>query len=309
VITKSTVPVGTAEKVRAAIAERTSVPFHVCSNPEFLKEGAAIEDFMKPDRVVVGVDSDEARAVLEDLYAPFVRTGKPLIFMDIPSAEMTKYAANAMLATRISFMNQIAELCEAVGADVSLVRKGMGSDPRIGSAFLFPGPGYGGSCLPKDMEALIRTGTVEEVNARQKRRVFVKLERALGGVRGRRIAVWGLAFKAETDDMRESPAIPLIEALVKGGASVSAYDPQAMGVARGLFGDRIAYASGPYEALAGADALAIVTEWLVFRNPDFGQITARMKQPLIVDGRNLYEPTRMAKLGIRYFGIGRGARA
>jgi UDPglucose 6-dehydrogenase len=318
IVTKSTVPVGTAAKVRQAIADRTTAPFHVCSNPEFLKEGAAVDDFMKPDRVVAGVDSDEARAVLEELYAPFVRTGRPLIFMDLASAEMTKYAANAMLATRISFMNQIAELCEAVGADVSVVRKGVGSDPRIGSAFLFPGPGYGGSCFPKDVKALIRTGqdagvsldvlaSVEAVNERQKRRLFAKLSAAVGGdLKGRQFAVWGLAFKAETDDMRESPAIPLIDALVAAGAGVSAYDPQAMDVARGLYGDRIRYAADPYEALAGGDALVIVTEWLVFRNPDFARIKASLRQPLIVDGRNLYEPARMRSLGFRYHGIGRG---
>jgi len=321
VVTKSTVPVGTAAKVRQAIAERTKVPFHVCSNPEFLKEGAAVDDFMKPDRVVAGVDSDEARAVLEELYAPFVRTGHPLIFMDLASAEMTKYAANAMLATRISFMNQIAELCEAVGADVGTVRKGVGSDPRIGSAFLFPGPGYGGSCFPKDVKALIRTGTeagvsldvltaVEAVNERQKLRLYDKVARALGGdPKDKTVAVWGLAFKAETDDMRESPAIPLVQSLVAAGAGVSAFDPQAMAAARGIFGDRIRYAEDPYDALAGADALVIVTEWLVFRNPDFARIKASLRQPLIVDGRNLYEPQRMAALGFRYVGIGRGASA
>jgi UDPglucose 6-dehydrogenase len=321
VITKSTVPVGTAEKVRQEIAARTRVPFHVCSNPEFLKEGAAVEDFMKPDRVVIGVDANEARAVLEELYAPFVRTGKPLIFMDIPSAEMTKYAANAMLATRISFMNQIAELCEAVGADVSLVRKGIGSDPRIGSAFLFPGPGYGGSCFPKDVQALMKAGrdvgvrldvldAVEEVNGRQKGRLFAKLSAALGGdVRRKRIAVWGLAFKAETDDMRESPAVPLVERLLAEGASVAAHDPQAVTTARHVFGDRIAYMPDPYAALEGADALVIVTEWLVFRNPDFTLIKDRLRQPVIVDGRNLFEPARMRALGFRYFGIGRGERA
>ena len=321
VITKSTVPVGTAERVRQEIASRTRIPFHVCSNPEFLKEGAAVEDFMKPDRVVIGVDADEARAVLEELYAPFVRTGKPLIFMDIPSAEMTKYAANAMLATRISFMNQIAELCEAVGADVSLVRKGIGSDPRIGSGFLFPGPGYGGSCFPKDVQALMKTGrdmgvrmdvldAVEAVNARQKGRLFAKLSAALGGeVREKRIAVWGLAFKAETDDMRESPTVPLVERLLAEGASVAAHDPQAMTTARQVLGDRIAYMPDPYAALERADALVIVTEWLVFRNPDFTLIKDRLRQPVIVDGRNLFEPARMRALGFRYFGIGRGERA
>jgi UDPglucose 6-dehydrogenase len=320
VITKSTVPVGTAERVRLEIAARTRVPFHVCANPEFLKEGAAVEDFMKPDRVVIGVDDDEARAVLEELYAPFVRTGKPLIFMDIPSAEMTKYAANAMLATRISFMNQIAELCETVGADVGLVRRGIGSDPRIGPAYLFPGPGYGGSCLPKDVKALVKTGrdvgvrldlleAVEAVNARQQGRLFEKLAAALGGVRGKRVAVWGLAFKAETDDLRDSPAVPLIERLLADGATVAAHDPQAAGTARRVFGDRITYAPDPYAALQGADALAIVTEWLVFRNPDFERMKRWLRRPLIVDGRNLFEPGRMRGLGFHYIGVGRGERA
>jgi len=241
--------------------------------------------------------------------------------MDIPSAEMTKYASNAMLATRISFMNQIAELCEAVGADVSLVRRGVGSDPRIGPAFLFPGPGYGGSCFPKDVKALIKTGAdfdvpldvlaaVEEVNARQKQRLLGKLRIALGSDLGRaRIAVWGLAFKAETDDMRESPAIPLIEGLLAEGATVAAFDPQAMDTTRTIFGDRIEYAGDPYDALEQADALAIVTEWLVFRNPDFTRMRELLRQPIVVDGRNLYEPTRMRGLGFRYFGIGRGERA
>jgi UDPglucose 6-dehydrogenase len=320
VVTKSTVPVGTARLVREAIAERTAMPFQVCSNPEFLKEGAAVEDFMKPDRVIVGVDSDEARPVLEELYAPFVRTGNPLIFMDLPSAEMTKYAANAMLATRISFMNQIAELCDAVGADVNLVRRGVGSDPRIGAAFLFPGPGYGGSCFPKDVQALVRTGTeygvsldvleaVEAVNRRQKQRVLAKLTRALGGgVGGRRIAVWGLAFKAETDDVRESPALDLVRGLMAGGATVVAHDPQAMASTRRVIGDGITYAADPYDALRDADALAIMTEWLAFRNPDFDLMKARLRQPVVVDGRNLYHPDRMRRLGFRYFGIGRGER-
>jgi len=318
VITKSTVPVGTAAKVREAIAARTRQRFCVCSNPEFLKEGAAVEDFMKPDRIVIGVDAPEAEVVLEELYAPFVRTGNPLVFMDIASAEMTKYAANAMLATRISFMNQIAELCEAVGADVSLVRKGIGTDPRIGAAFLFPGPGYGGSCFPKDVKALIHTAdkhgvaiallkAVEAVNARQKLRMYDKLRAALGGhVSGRQVAVWGLAFKAETDDMRESPAIDLVEALLAAGARVRAFDPQAMQSARRIFGERIAFAADPYDALVGAEALAIVTEWLVFRNPDFDAIRSRLKQPIVVDGRNLYDPAKMRRLGFRYYGIGRG---
>ncbi len=274
VITKSTVPVGTAQMVRDAISRRTAKPFHVCSNPEFLKEGSAVNDFMKPDRVIIGVAEPEAKQTLAELYAPFIRTGNPLIFMDIASAELTKYAANAMLATRISFMNQIAELCEKVGADVSLVRKGMGSDPRIGPAFLFPGPGYGGSCFPKDVRALISTAdanevaldvlnAVEGVNARQKKRLAAKVSHALGGdVGGKKVAVWGLAFKAETDDMRESPAIDLIEQLLSEKASVHVHDPVAMASARRIFADRVAYHDDPYDALRDADVLVIVTEWL-----------------------------------------------
>ncbi len=317
VVTKSTVPVGTAEKVRAAIAAETTIPFHVCSNPEFLKEGAAVEDFMKPDRVVVGVDDDAAAQILEELYAPFVRTGNPLIFMDIPSAEMTKYAANAMLATRISFMNQVAQLCEAVGADVTLVRKGIGTDRRIGPGFLFPGPGYGGSCFPKDVQALIRTGdsqgvpldvlkAVESSNDRQKRLLFDKLSKHFDGTwRGRTVAVWGLAFKAETDDVRESPALVLVEAMLAGGATVRVHDPEAMHTARRELGDRVTYAPNAYAALEGADALAIVTEWLEYRTPDFARVRQLLKRPLIVDGRNLYAPDRMAALGFTYDSIGR----
>jgi len=317
VVTKSTVPVGTAEKVRAAVRAETEQRFSVCSNPEFLKEGAAIDDFMKPDRVVLGVDSDEARELLGELYGPFVRTGNPILFMDIPSAEVTKYAANAMLATRISFMNQIAELCERVGADVSKVRKGIGSDRRIGQAFLFPGPGYGGSCFPKDVKALIRTArglgmdpllweSVEAVNEHQKQVLLRKVERELGSaLKGARVGIWGLAFKAETDDMRESPAIPLIEGLLAAGAAVRAHDPKATEVARGLFGDRIEYADGPYDAIDGAEALVIVTEWLVYRNPDFDRIKELLVRPLIIDGRNLFDADRLAKLGLVYRGIGR----
>jgi len=316
VVTKSTVPVGTAEKVRAQIARETKMPFHVCSNPEFLKEGAAVEDFMKPDRVVVGVDSPEAARVIEELYTPFVRTGNPLIVMDIASAELTKYAANAMLATRISFMNQIARLCEAVGADVTHVRRGIGSDRRIGQAFLFPGPGYGGSCFPKDVKALIRTGTeskmaldilsaVEQANQRQKRVLFEKLERHLGSLSGKVIAVWGLAFKAETDDVRESPALVLIEELLRAGAKVQAHDPAAMETARQQLGSRVTYAGHGFDALAGADALAIATEWLEYRNPDFARIKQLLKRPLIVDARNLYDPQKLGRLGFTYDSIGR----
>ena len=317
VVTKSTVPVGTAEKVRAAIRAETRTPFHVCSNPEFLKEGAAIEDFMKPDRVILGVDSDEAREVMAELYAPFVRTGNPILFMDLPSAEITKYGANAMLATRISFMNQMADLCERVGADVTMVRRGLGTDRRIGSAFLFPGPGYGGSCFPKDVKALIRTAqsmgmepalweSVELVNERQKRVLLHKLLARFGpNLKGRQVAVWGLAFKAETDDMRESPALPLIDGILEAGGAVRAHDPKAMETARQLYGDRLYYARDPYDAVAGADALVIVTEWLVYRNPDFTRMKAQLATPLVLDGRNLYDPERMTRMGFEYHGIGR----
>jgi UDPglucose 6-dehydrogenase len=317
VVTKSTVPVGTATKVRAAIAAETAIPVAICSNPEFLKEGAAIDDFMKPDRVVIGVDSEMAHAAMAELYAPFVRTGNPIVFMDIASAEVTKYAANAMLATRISFMNQVAEFCEKVGADVGMVRKGIGTERRIGPAFLFPGPGYGGSCFPKDVKALIRSGTdvglrfdileaVEGVNERQKLVLFRKVQRALGErLGGKRIGIWGLAFKAETDDMRESPSIPLVRSLLGHGVQVRAHDPKAMESARMFFGDTIGYARDPYDAIEGADALVIVTEWLVYRNPDFARIKQLLARPLIIDGRNLYEPERMATLGFEYHGIGR----
>jgi len=317
IVTKSTVPVGTAEKVRAAIQARTDATFHMASNPEFLKEGAAIDDFMRPDRVVLGVDSEPARELLGELYAPFVRSGNPILYMDIPSAELTKYAANAMLATRISFMNQVADLCERVGADITSVRRGIGSDRRIGQAFLFPGPGYGGSCFPKDVQALIRTArdcgaapeileAVEAVNARQKLVVLEKLRAAVGGnLSGLTVAVWGLAFKAETDDMRESPAIPLIEGLLAAGAQVRVHDPKAMGVARELFGEQVAYAPDPYQATEGADALAIVTEWLVYRTPDLERVRSGMRRSLVVDGRNLYDPARMARMGFAYHSIGR----
>ncbi len=317
IVTKSTVPVGTAERVRAEIAKHTTTAFHICANPEFLKEGAAVEDFMKPDRVVVGVDSEDAAEIVGQLYAPFVRTGNPIIFMDLPSAEVTKYAANAMLATRISFMNQIAQLCDMVGADVTLVRKGIGTDRRIGPAFLFPGPGYGGSCFPKDVKALIRTGqdrgvpldilqAVEAANERQKRVLFEKLARRLGdGLRDATVAVWGLAFKAETDDVRESPALVLVEQLLAAGARVRVHDPAALASARRCLGDRVTYAKHAYDAVDGAAALAIVTEWLEYRNPDFERIKRALTRPLIVDGRNLYDPQRMARLGFIYESIGR----
>jgi len=317
IVTKSTVPVGTAERVRAEIAKHTTTAFHICANPEFLKEGAAVEDFMKPDRVVVGVDSEDAAEIVGQLYAPFVRTGNPIIFMDLPSAEVTKYAANAMLATRISFMNQIAQLCDMVGADVTLVRKGIGTDRRIGPAFLFPGPGYGGSCFPKDVKALIRTGqdrglpldilqAVEAANERQKRVLFEKLARHLGdGLREATVAVRGLAFKAETDDVRESPALVLVEQLLAAGAGVRVHDPAALASARRRLGDRVTYAKNAYDAVDGAAALAIVTEWLEYRNPDFERIKRALTRPLIVDGRNLYDPQRMARLGFIYESIGR----
>ncbi len=321
VVTKSTVPVGTAEKVRAAVKAETNVPFAVCSNPEFLKEGAAIEDFMKPDRVVVGVDDEEAKEVMGELYAPFTRQGgNRVLFMDIASAEVTKYAANAMLATRISFMNQIALFCELVGADVNNVRLGIGSDQRIGRAFLYPGPGYGGSCFPKDVKALIRTSddlglsldvlkAVEEVNECQKRVVLQKTFRHLGqDLTGKIIGLWGLAFKAETDDMRESPTIPLIDGLLAAGARVQTHDPKATDSARAIFGDRVMYAADPYSAAHGADALIVMTEWLVYRNPDFDRVRKLVRRPLLIDGRNLYDPERMATLGFEYHGIGRASR-
>jgi UDPglucose 6-dehydrogenase len=318
VVTKSTVPVGTADKVAAAIKPHAKVPFHMCSNPEFLKEGAAVDDFMKPDRVVIGVATEFARARMADLYAPFVRTGKPVIFMDIPSAEMTKYAANAMLATRISFMNEIANLCERVGANVDLVRKGIGSDSRIGSAFLFPGPGYGGSCFPKDVKALTRTAeesgapslvlqAVEEANELQKHRLFAKVRDALGGdVRGKRVAIWGLAFKANTDDMRESPALTLIDELVAAGAVVVAHDPAAMHEASRRLGDRVAFAKTSYDAVEGAHAVVVATEWNEYRFPDFGRVKSALASPVLVDGRNLYDPEKMRSLGFTYRSIGRG---
>jgi UDPglucose 6-dehydrogenase len=321
VVTKSTVPVGTAEKVRAAVRSQTDLPFAVCSNPEFLKEGAAIDDFMKPDRVVIGVDNEEAKEIMGELYAPFTRQGgNRILFMDIASAEVTKYAANAMLATRISFMNQMALFCELVGADVNHVRLGIGSDQRIGRAFLYPGPGYGGSCFPKDVKALIRTSeelglslevlkAVEEVNECQKRVVLEKVLRYLGqDLTGKIVGIWGLAFKAETDDMRESPTIPLIDGLLAAGARVQTHDPKATDSARLIFGDRVMYAADPYSAAHGADALAIMTEWLVYRNPDFERVRKLVRRPLLIDGRNLYDPDRMATLGFEYHGIGRGRR-
>ena len=317
VVTKSTVPVGSAARVGAEIAKEAKFPFHLCSNPEFLKEGDAVEDFMRPDRVVLGVESAHARKVMSDVYAPFVRTGKPILIMDIASAEMTKYAANGMLATRISFMNEIANLCDKVGANVDLVRKGIGSDSRIGQSFLFPGPGYGGSCFPKDVKALVQLATdrgvpldvlraVEAANERQKHILVEKVRSALGGVlKGRRIAVWGLAFKAGTDDMREAPSLTLIDALLNEGVTIRAHDPAALDHARVLLGNRIDYAETNYEALAGADALVVVTDWNEYRHPDFRRVKSTLRQPVIVDGRNLYDVEKMRELGVRYHSIGR----
>ncbi|MFL5543134.1 MAG: UDP-glucose dehydrogenase family protein [Gemmatimonadaceae bacterium] len=317
VVTKSTVPVGSAAKIAKAVAAEAKFPFSICSNPEFLKEGAAVEDFMKPDRVVLGVDSARARRVMTELYAPFVRTGKPILLMDIPSAEMTKYAANGMLATRISFMNEIANLCDALGANVDFVRKGIGTDSRIGPSFLFPGPGYGGSCFPKDVKALTRIGdehgvplqilsAVEAANERQKQVLLEKLDQALDGkLEGKRIALWGLAFKAGTDDMREAPALALIAGLLGEGVSICAHDPAALDHARALLGNRIDYAETNYEALAGADALVVVTDWNEYRHPDFERVKRTLKAPVIVDGRNLYDVEKMRELGVRYYSIGR----
>jgi UDPglucose 6-dehydrogenase len=319
VVTKSTVPVGTAARVRETIESRTKHPVHVCSNPEFLKEGAALDDFIRPDRVVLGVESFKARRVLEQLYKPFVRTGNPIIFMDIVSAELTKYVANAMLATRISLMNEVARLCDLTGADVDLVRRGVGSDVRIGPKFLFPGPGYGGSCFPKDVMALVRTAeeygydfkilkAVDGVNLAQKRLFLEKLEGHFGpDLSGRTIAVWGLAFKPGTDDMRESPSIVLIEGLLARGAAVHGHDPAAMGSARRIFADRITYCERDYDALKGADALVVMTDWLEYRSPDFQRMRVLMKTPVIFDARNLYEPARMKELEFTYYPLGREA--
>ena len=323
-VTKSTVPVGTAAKVKAAVAEELAkrgaeVPFDVASNPEFLKEGAAIKDFMSPDRVVVGVESDRARELMSRLYRPFLLNNFRVIFTDIPSAEMIKYAANSMLATRISFMNDIANLCELVGADVNMVRKGIGSDSRIGSKFLYPGCGYGGSCFPKDVKALIKTAekrgykmrvlsAVEEVNDRQKSIVFEKLVRHLGGVealKGKKIAIWGLAFKPETDDMREATSLVTMRLLTEAGATVRVFDPVAMDECRRRVGDAVEYAKDMYDCVLDADALLMLTEWKQFRLPSWGVIIRSMKRPLVIDGRNIYDPADMEAQGLEYSCIGR----
>jgi UDPglucose 6-dehydrogenase len=318
VVDKSTVPVGTARKVRDAIAAETSQPFSVVSNPEFLKQGAAIEDFMKPDRVVVGTETGDQRAagIMRELYAPFTRTGAPIMMMDTCSAELSKYAANSLLAARISFMNEIANVCELVGANVDQVRKAIGSDRRIGSSFLFPGVGYGGSCFPKDVKALLKSSSergydfqilraAETVNEAQKARLVCKMEEHFTDLKGRKIALWGLAFKPRTDDMREAPAITIIERLLSRGAIVHAYDPEAGPTARRLFGDRITLHEKSYEALAGVDALAIVTEWNEFREPDFKKMRQLMNTPVVFDGRNIYSPEHMRELGFTYFSFGR----
>ena len=317
IIDKSTVPVGTADKVRAAVAKNATVDFDIVSNPEFLREGYAVEDFMKPDRVVVGLSSERAKKLMDELYKPYVRQGNPIIFMDEKSAELTKYAANSFLATKISFMNEIANLCEKLDADVDMVRIGIGSDTRIGKRFLFPGIGYGGSCFPKDVQALVKSSNeanyhfsileaVMDVNMRQKTIMFPRLMSYFNNdIKGKKIAFWGLAFKPNTDDIREAPALYNIEKLTSNGAEVVAYDPEAMENVKGLIGDKIKYANSLYEALDGADALFIATEWGVFRNPDFNKVKSLLKNPVIFDGRNLYEVDHMKELGFEYFSIGR----
>ncbi len=324
IVNKSTVPVGTADRVREVVARHTRFEFNVVSNPEFLKEGAAIDDFMKPDRVIIGHDDVRVAELMKELYAPFTRTGAPILLMDNRSAEMSKYAANCMLASRISFMNEVANLCETVGADVHAVRQGIGLDRRIGPTFLFPGIGYGGSCFPKDVKALIRTGeehgysldlikTVEQVNENQKLVLVEKILRHFcpgrsaepGVLDGRTFAVWGLSFKPRTDDMREAPSVVILERLLQLGAVIQAYDPVAVEAARRIFGDRVRFAKTNYAALDGADALLLLTEWNVFRNPDFPRILRTLKQPVIFDGRNQYNPDELTDLGFMYYCIGR----
>jgi UDPglucose 6-dehydrogenase len=319
IVDKSTVPVGTSEQVREVIRRETTHPFSVVSNPEFLKQGAAVDDFMKPDRVVIGAEDPRAEELMREVYDPFTRTGAPVMVMDCASAELTKYAANAMLALRISFMNEVANLCELIGADVDQVRRAIGADRRIGSSFLFPGIGYGGSCFPKDVQALIRFAAqkdyefrtlraVEAVNTTQKTVLFSKICAHYGGAKGLKgkvVAVWGLAFKPKTDDMREAPSVPLIHALLAEGAKVQAYDPEALPVAKALFGSRVSLAAGNYDALDGADCLAIVTEWSEFRTPDFARMRKLMRAPVIFDGRNLFSTDQMKQVGFTYKSIGR----
>jgi UDPglucose 6-dehydrogenase len=316
IVDKSTVPVGTSERVREVVRRETTHPFSVVSNPEFLKQGAAVDDFMRPDRVVIGADDPRGAELMKELYAPFTRTGAPIMVMDCASAELCKYAANAMLATRISFMNEVARVCELYGANVDEVRRAVASDRRIGAAFLFPGVGYGGSCFPKDVKAIVKFSrdkgytfrildAVESVNEEQKLVLVAKMQRHFGSLKGRTIAVWGLAFKPRTDDMREAPAISIVGALLQEGARVQVYDPEAADVARRHFGSKVTYARRSYEALTGADALALVTEWNEFREPDFSRMRKLMKEPVIFDGRNIYNPTQMKAQGFTYFSIGR----
>src|SRR5690554_5745304 len=316
IIDKSTVPVGTADKVKAAIAANAKVDFDVVSNPEFLREGFAVDDFLKPDRVVIGTKSERARELLEDLYSPYVRQGNPIIFMDERSAELTKYASNAFLATKITFMNEIANFCEIVGADVDDVRAGMGSDTRIGKRFLFPGIGYGGSCFPKDVQALAKSGrelgyefkilnSVMDINQKQKVSIVGKVKEYFGDIKGKKIALWGLAFKPNTDDIREAPALYIIEELLKAGASISAYDPEAMSNVQELLGDKIHFALSAYDACDEADFLIIATEWAVFRNPNFKEMSKKLKNKIIFDGRNLYDLDQMRKEGFDYISVGR----
>jgi len=317
IVDKSTVPVGTAGKVQAAIAKNATVEFDVVSNPEFLREGVAVDDFMKPDRVVIGTTSERAKKVMNDLYAPFVRQGNPLIFMDEKSAELTKYAANSFLATKITFMNEIARLCELLGADVDMVRRGMGSDERIGRRFLFPGIGYGGSCFPKDVQALGKSSqevnynfrildAVMEVNEKQKLHLMPSVKRYFdGNLKGKKFALWGLAFKPNTDDIREAPALYMIKELLAEGATVATYDPEAMNNVKQLLGDSIRFSETQYEALQDADALIIATEWSEFRTPDFNKISALLKNKAIFDGRNLFDLKQMEDLGYHYVSIGR----
>jgi len=317
IVDKSTVPVGTADRVRHIISQETSHEFDVVSNPEFLKEGSALDDFMKPDRVIIGTDDVRVAEIMKELYAPFVRTEKPILVMDVRSAEMAKYTANAMLASRISFMNEMASICERVGADIDQVRRGIGSDSRIGYSFLFPGVGYGGSCFPKDILALIQTSreagheprilnSIEDVNHAQKRILVDKIDAHFkGDLTGKKIGLWGLAFKPRTDDMRQAPAIVIITELLSRGVKLAVHDPEAMDRAREIFGDRLEYCRVNYDALRDADALAIVTEWTEFRRPDFEKMKALMRQPVVFDGRNVHDPDAMAKMGFAYYCIGR----
>jgi UDPglucose 6-dehydrogenase len=316
IIDKSTVPVGTAEKVRDAIAKNYNGEFDVVSNPEFLREGVAVEDFLKPDRIVIGTTSERAKALLTELYAPYVRQGNPIIFMDERSAELTKYAANAFLATKISFMNEIAQMCERLGADVDMVRRGIGSDDRIGKRFLFPGIGYGGSCFPKDVKALMHSAkeagydfkildAVTDVNEKQKSHLVTKVKRYFGNITGKHFALWGLAFKPNTDDIRDAPALEIIEELLNAGATVAAFDPEAMNNVKAIFGDRISFCETPYDCLQNADALIIATEWNEFRTPDFDKMLSLLREPVIFDGRNVFDVTAMEKKGFHYESIGR----